>query len=60
MGYIKEPVGIDFVVEPAPLSHNDRKQITEVISYFKKTGKVLTLSKVNIKPNFIQTLKTNI
>ncbi len=45
MGYIKEPAGIDFVVDPTPLTTKDRKKISEVIAYYKATGKKLPLKK---------------
>ena len=45
MGYIKEPVGIDFTVDPTPLSTEDRKKISEVIAYYKATGRKMPLTK---------------
>ncbi|HVI46527.1 MAG TPA: hypothetical protein VM802_16745 [Chitinophaga sp.] len=39
MGYIKEPKGIDFVVDPKPLTENDRKMISETIAYYRATGR---------------------
>ncbi|SEW39464.1 hypothetical protein [Chitinophaga arvensicola] len=39
MGYIKEPKGVNFVVDPKPLTENDKKLISEVISHYKATGK---------------------
>ena len=45
MGYIKEPQGIDFVVDPTPLTVADRKKITEIIAYYKATGKKMPLQK---------------
>ena len=39
MGYIKEPAGIDFVVDPTPLTAADRKKISEIIAYYKETGR---------------------
>ncbi len=42
MGYIKEPYGIDFVVDPTPLSVADRAMISEVIRYYKTTGRKKT------------------
>lgn len=43
MGHIKEPEGIDFVVDPTPLTAADRKKISEIIAYYKATGKKMTL-----------------
>ena len=45
MGYIKEPVGVDFVVDPKPLTAADRKKISEIIAYYKATGKKMPLQK---------------
>lgn len=49
MGYIKEPAGIDFTVEPAPLTAADRKKISEIIAYYKATGKKMPLQKTAVK-----------
>ena len=38
MGHIKEPKGIDFVVDPTPLTFEDRKMISEIIVHYKATG----------------------
>jgi hypothetical protein len=45
MGYIKEPAGIDFVVDSKPLTASDRKKISEIIAYYKATGKKMPLQK---------------
>ena len=39
MGYIKEPYGVDFVVDPTPLTEGDRKMISAVIAYYRATGR---------------------
>jgi hypothetical protein len=39
MGYIKEPKGVNFVVDPKPLTEQDRKMISEVIAHYKATGR---------------------
>jgi hypothetical protein len=39
MGYIKEPAGIDFVVDPTPLTMAEREKISEIIAHYKATGK---------------------
>ncbi len=44
MGYIKEPAGIDFVVDSTPLTIEDRKKISEIIAYYKATGRKKLLS----------------
>jgi hypothetical protein len=40
MGYIKEPKGVDFVVEPHVVTDEDRRIMTEIITAYKTTGKV--------------------
>ncbi len=45
MGYIKEPAGIDFIVDSSPLSDSERKKISEIIAYYNTTGKKMPLSK---------------
>lgn len=45
MGHIKEPIGVDFVVDPTPLTKEDKRRISEVIAYYKATGKKLPLAK---------------
>lgn len=43
MGYIKEPDGIDFVVESKPLTEVEREQISEIIAYYKSTGRKMKM-----------------
>jgi hypothetical protein len=50
MGYIKEPAGIDFVVDSTPLTVADRKKISEIIAYYKVTGKKMPFKKATAKP----------
>jgi hypothetical protein len=45
MGHIKEPKEIDFVVDPTPLTAEDRKRISEIIAYYKATGRKKVFSK---------------
>lgn len=45
MGYIKEPKGVDFVVEPHVVTAEDRRVISEAISHYKATGKFKKASK---------------
>lgn len=45
MGHIKEPAGIDFIVDPTPLTTEDRKMISEIIAYYKATGRKMQLQK---------------
>ncbi|KMQ67784.1 hypothetical protein [Chryseobacterium koreense] len=45
MGYIKEPKGVDFVIQSEPLTDKDRKEISEFIKKYKEKQKVLDKSK---------------
>ena len=38
MGYIKEPEGIDFIVEPSILTEKDRLKISKIIAEYKMQG----------------------
>lgn len=58
MGYIKEPVGIDFIVDPTPLTSIDKQKISEVIAYYKKTGKKKIATIKNSKPRTSPISKT--
>jgi hypothetical protein len=49
MGYIKEPVGVDFFVDPKPLTAADRKRISEIIAYYKATGRKMSIQKTKAK-----------
>ena len=49
MGYIKEPKGIDLVIGPSVLSEQDRKMISDIISIYKRTGKMPDQRKSDIK-----------
>jgi hypothetical protein len=40
MGYIREPEGVDFVVDPRPLKAWEKSQISDIIAYYKRTGKI--------------------
>jgi hypothetical protein len=49
MGYIKEPAGVDFLVDPKPLTAADRKRISEIIAYYKATGRKMPIQKTKVK-----------
>ncbi len=36
MGHIKEPKGIDFIIESKPLTNKERNEISELIKTLKK------------------------
>jgi hypothetical protein len=46
MGYIKEPVGVDFIVDPTPLTLKERKRISEIIANYKVNVKKMPISKL--------------
>lgn len=50
MGHIKEPLGVDFIVDPTPLTNKDRQRISEIIAHYKVTGKKLTFQKSKAIP----------
>lgn len=52
MGYIKEPEGVDFFVDPRPLTAADRKRISEIIAYYKATGRKMPIQKSKAKNHF--------
>jgi hypothetical protein len=39
MGFIREPKGIDLIVKSEPLTEQDRKLISNIITQYKLTGK---------------------
>ncbi len=39
MGYVNEPDGVDLYVDPKPLTDKDKREISEVIAYYKSTGR---------------------
>ncbi len=36
MGHVKEPEGIDFIIESKPLTNTERKEISDFIKTLKK------------------------
>jgi len=44
MGLIREPEGVDFVVDPRPLKDWEKMQISDVIAHYKKTGEIKKIS----------------
>ena len=56
MGYIKEPKGIDFIVDPTPVTVDDRKKISDIIAHYKSTGQKKPLRKTIRGPRFSKTI----
>ena len=42
--FIREPEGVDFVVDPRPLKDWEKKQISDIIAHYKKTGEIKKIS----------------
>jgi hypothetical protein len=57
MGHIKEPKGIDFVVDPTPLTVEDIKKISDIIAHYKSTGQKMPLSKTMRELRYSKTIK---
>jgi len=61
MGLIKEPEGVDFIIQSPPLTENERKEISEFIRISKlqnKTKVTQTISKKRIRNSVIEMLNT--
>ncbi len=54
MGYIKEPKGVDFVVEPHVVTEEDRKIMTQIIADYKATGKITRAPRTKRKVNSLR------
>ena len=50
MGLIKEPNGIDFIIQSKPLTDKERKEISEYIKLKKEQNKTLEIKKPIRKP----------
>ncbi|NTS40300.1 hypothetical protein HRG84_05225 [Flavisolibacter sp. BT320] len=49
MGHIKEPKGVDFIIESKPLTDYDRAAISEYIRDYKAKEKVKKISNKSTK-----------
>lgn len=45
MGHIKEPKGIDFIIQSEPLTDKDRQEISKFISDYKAKHKKKSIAK---------------
>jgi len=45
MSFIKEPKGVDFIIESEPLTEKDREEISKFIAEYKQKSKKRTLRK---------------
>jgi hypothetical protein len=46
MGFIKEPIGIDFIIQSEPLTELERKEISEYIKSKKEENKIAIMKKI--------------
>lgn len=46
MGFIKEPIGIDFIIQSEPLTDLERKEISEYIKSKKEENKIAIMKKI--------------
>ena len=60
MGHIKEPNGVDFFVDPTSLTKEDRQQISELIAYYKRTGKKMPAPKTTSRKSVSRKKKTSL
>jgi len=51
MGHIKEPAGVDFIIDPTPLTKEDRRRISEIIAHYKATGEKIPFRKSKTQPH---------
>ena len=54
MGYIKEPDGINFVVDSSELTQASKKKISEVIAYYKATGRKMAVKKTSATSSLVK------
>lgn len=43
MGLVREPDGVDFEVDTRPLKDWEKKQISDIIAHYKKTGEMMKI-----------------
>ncbi len=56
MGYTTKVTDVDLIVEPMPLSIEDRQAISSIIAHYKKTGEILkTVNKKQVAKNSLAT-----
>ena len=51
MDIIREPEGVDFVVEPVKLTKADKELISKAIAHYKATGEKLSVPHPKPKPS---------
>lgn len=62
MGLIREPEGVDFVVDSRKLNEWEKKEISGIIAHYKITGEIKKISPPKVKKRseiLRNTIKTN-
>ncbi len=60
MGYIKEPEGVDFVIQSKPLTDKERKEISKFIKDYKaKHVEKKSITKSRTSPALVHVSRTN-
>lgn len=49
-----QSIVVEFVVDPTPLTEKERKRISEIIAYYKATGKRMPMTKSSTQ-NLVRT-----
>lgn len=49
MGFIKEPRGVDFIIQSEPLTDKERKEISKYIADYKARNKKKPVSSKKVK-----------
>ncbi|MFY8186345.1 MAG: hypothetical protein ACOVLC_00150 [Flavobacterium sp.] len=44
MGIVKEPEGVDFVVDSRSLTNSEKSEISDVVAHYKKSGEIKYIS----------------
>ncbi|MDR3261015.1 MAG: hypothetical protein LBT78_04185 [Tannerella sp.] len=50
MGFIKEPEGVDFIINSTPLTDKDREEISQYIRDYKSRSRTLKSKKEHLLP----------
>lgn len=48
MGHIKEPIGVNLIVDPTPVTTSDKRIISEIIAYYNATGLKMPTDKMEM------------
>lgn len=54
MELMREPLGVDLVVDSREITKKEKQQISEVISHYKSTGEVKKIVKRKVKKEAVE------